>query len=59
WRARVDENFRRFPMLAGRRQTSRALFYVAASVLLCLGACALGFLAAAALGNALSASPES
>jgi CrcB protein len=33
-------------------QPSRAMLYVAASVILCLGACALGFTAAQAIGNA-------
>ena len=32
-------------------QSSRAMIYVAGSVILCLGACALGFLAASALNN--------
>jgi CrcB protein len=36
-------------------QAGRAMLYVAASVILCLGACAFGFVAAQALGNARAA----
>ncbi|OYV50713.1 MAG: camphor resistance protein CrcB [Acidocella sp. 20-58-15] len=40
-------------------QSSRAMIYVAASVILCLGACALGFLAASAMNSGLGPARDS